>query len=200
MAIEVACPYGARFQVPDHLTGKSSSCRKCGNQLLHTAANAPVLPPLSTPSPPIPPAVPQPTVNPAQYRINSPARYTNSNKCWVLIAATVVIIGLATTVFLVTQYNQNPESVGTPGLKSADGSDYSDQSMPDGMAQQNSAAVSEADAIYFEDHPLLLNALKTLASDHAVEFEELSTIEVYEAFVRSPEYQQWLQFQNQLQL
>ena len=55
-------------------------------------------------------------------------------------------------------------------------------------------------AIYFEDHPLLLNALKTLASDHAVEFEDLSTIEGYEAFVRSPEYQQWLQFQNQLQL
>ena len=55
-------------------------------------------------------------------------------------------------------------------------------------------------AIYFEDHPLLLHALKTLASDHAVEFEDLSTIEAYEAFVRSPEYQQWLQFQNQLQL
>jgi len=36
--------------------------------------------------------------------------------------------------------------------------------------------------------------------DHAVEFEDLSTIEGYEAFVRSPEYQQWLQFQNQLQL
>ncbi|MCH2610094.1 MAG: hypothetical protein MK006_03395 [Pirellulales bacterium] len=147
MAIEVACQCGARFQIPDHLAGKSAPCPKCGNQLLHTAVNAPVLPPLSTPAPPIPPAVPQPTVNPAQYRINSPAKYTNSNKRWVLIAATVVMVGLATTVFLITQYNQNPESVGTPGLKSADGSGYSDQSMPDGMAQQNSTAVSEADAI-----------------------------------------------------
>ena len=148
MAIEVACQCGARFQIPDHLAGKSAPCPKCGNQLLHT----------------------------------------------------VVIVGLATTVFLITQYNQNPESVGTPGLKSADGSDYSDKYMPDGMAQQNSTVVSEADAIYFKDHPLLLNVLKTLASDHAVEFEDLSTIEGYEAFVRSPEYQQWLQFQNQLQL
>ena len=55
-------------------------------------------------------------------------------------------------------------------------------------------------AIYYEDHSLLLRALKILSSDHAVEFEDLRTIEGYEVFVRSPEYQQWVQFQNQLQL
>ena len=43
-------------------------------------------------------------------------------------------------------------------------------------------------------------AVQKQPQDHAVEFEDLNTIEGYEAFVRSPEYQQWLQFQNQLQL
>ena len=75
------------------------------------------------------------------------AKHTNSNKRWVLIAAAVIVVGLATTVFLITQYNQDPKSVGTPGLASADGSGYSDQSMPDSMAQQNSTTVTEADAI-----------------------------------------------------
>ena len=75
------------------------------------------------------------------------AKHTNSNKRWVLIAAAVIVVGLATTVFLITQYNQDPKSDGTPGLASADGSGYSDQSMPDSMAQQNSTTVTEADAI-----------------------------------------------------
>ena len=176
MALEIACQCGAKFQIPDHLAEKSAPCPKCGNQLLLTAANVPmqaqpadpiadtpfrpmatptsmpnpqptVLPPPSPPATPIPSALPQPTVDPTQYRVASPTKQASSNKRWIVIAAAVVIVALATTIFLVTQYNQNPDDVGTPGLTSADGSDQSDQSIPDGLAQQSSTTVSEADAI-----------------------------------------------------
>lgn len=95
----------------------------------------PPMPAAGNPPTPIPTAVPQAILDPSQYKVSAPLHHTQSNRRWVVIAAAVVILGLVAGGYLLTQYNQDPEEVGTPGLTSAEASSDSEP------------VVSEAEAI-----------------------------------------------------